>query len=58
MMERIADRLPRHRAKFVIAYYLLTMMTARIRSLLSRQVGFCGRPHCDRFLYRYDGALL
>jgi len=27
MMERIADRLPRHRAKLVIAYYLLTMLT-------------------------------
>jgi len=28
MMERIADRLPRHRAKFVITYYLLTILTA------------------------------
>ncbi len=28
MMERIAHRLPRHRAKFVIAYYLLTILTA------------------------------
>jgi len=25
-MERIADGLPRHRAKFVIAYYLLTIL--------------------------------
>jgi len=27
MMKQIADGLPRHRAKFVIAYYLLTILT-------------------------------
>jgi len=27
MMERIAGGLPRHRARFVFAYYLLTMLT-------------------------------
>jgi hypothetical protein len=29
MMERIADGLPRHTAKFVIAYYLLTTLTGK-----------------------------
>ena len=39
MMERIADGLPRHRATFVIAYYLLTILTGGVVFLAHGQLG-------------------